>query len=121
MLQAADGLHRGQMNNDKILIDRLLTENFTETGVRFAVQTPEVINKNDLLKADYSNVNFTIKARFAFLSYLLGNDTNSLSFVREIIILPESGKEMPPIIFYVTYTFEKGPDGLKISKIKRNL
>lgn len=121
MLQVISVFHQGQMNNDKKVIDNLLTDNFTETGVRRFVQTPEVIDKRDVMRWDYSKINFKVEAEYPTLLNMFSSSRDSLSFVKKTRFWDENGKPLPSLIFYVTYTFEKTEGGLKISKIVRNL
>ncbi len=118
MLQVVNEFHNAQFDNDKTIIDNLLADNFLETGAKYAVQTPDVIYKKDLVNYDYSKVHVeSIKARYLLILNMFSNSSTSLSFVREIK-LPKSS-DFPR--FYVTCTFEKHTDGLKIIKAERKL
>lgn len=120
MIRVVNEFHEAQIHNDKKLIDNLLTDDFLETGARHFVQTPEVIRKSDVMKVDFTDANVTIEAKYALpLSVLSG--TTSLSAVREITLPSVEGKTPPSVSYYVTYTFEKTADGLKISGIKRKM
>jgi len=121
MLRLAEQFHQAQINNDKQTIDKLLAEDFTETGVKIAASTPDAVYKSDLLKWNYSQVNFTLEAKYPLLLNVFGNSDTSISFVRKLTIISETGKPIPVLYFYVTYTFEKTAEGLKISKIERKL
>lgn len=121
MLQVVNEFHNGQVNDDKIAINNLLTDDFVETGARRFVQTPEAIYKNDLLKWEYSKYNFSIEAKYSLFLSLLNNNSQSLTFIKKITVQPEDNKNYPPIYFYVTYSFEETADGLKIKKSVRHL
>jgi len=119
MLHVANEFHNAQINNDKKLIDNLLTDNFTESGEKRFVQTPDVIYKSHIMKADYPKANVKIEVKYPLILNMFSNSNTSLSFVRELAFLPEDGRTLPSVFYYVTYTFEKTVDGLKINKIVR--
>jgi hypothetical protein len=121
MLQVVNKFHNGQVNNDKMVIDNLLTDNFTESGVRHTVQTPDNIYKSDLLNFDYSKIDIkSIEAKYPLVLNMFSNSNMSLSFVRELNWV--NGNNSPSSFsYYVTYTFEKCADGLKIIKVERKL
>ncbi len=82
MLQVVNKFHNGQVNNDKMVIDNLLTDNFTESGVRHTVQTPDNIYKSDLLNFDYSKIDIkSIEAKYPLVLNMFSNSNMSLSFV----------------------------------------
>jgi len=120
MLRVVNEFHDAQFGNDKQTLDKLLTDDFTETGVRRFVQTPEFIYKRDVLRLDYSDNDLKIQARHLLAANIFNNNRRALSFVKVITFVPEDGVYNPPIIFFVTYTFEDRRDGLKISKIERH-
>ena len=99
----------------------MLTEDFTESGVKLAVQTPDAIYKNDVVNFDYSKLNLVIEAKYLFLLTIFDNDNKSVSFIRKTTLLTESGVSSFSVYFYVTYTFETTDLDAKISKIKRKL
>jgi hypothetical protein len=119
MWQLVNDFHKAQINNDKELIDTLLTDNFTEIGAKRFVQTPGTIYKKDFLDSDFSRVNFTIQAKYPVLLNIFANSDHSLSFVRELTIFTEDGKALPPVSYYVTYTFKGCAEGLKLIRIER--
>jgi hypothetical protein len=121
MIQAVENFHSAQTNNDKKLIDNLLTEDFTESGVRLAVQTPDAIYKKDVVNYDYSKLNLAIEAKYLFPLTIFDNDNKSVSFIRKTSLLAESGVSSFSVYFYVTYTFETTDLDVKISKIERRL
>jgi hypothetical protein len=121
LIQVVNEFHSAQINNDKKLINNLLTDTFIESGVKLAVATPDAIYKNDIENFDNSKVNLTIEAKYLILLNVLSNNNMSLSFVRKSTVLPESGATPFSIYFYVTYTFEKTAENIKISKIERKL
>jgi hypothetical protein len=120
MLQVLKEFHAAQSNNDKETINRLLSDDFTETGARHFVQTPEVIDKKQLLNIDYSKFQFQVEAKYLLPANIFGNRGDSISFVREYVLI-ENGRQYVVGGYFVTYTFDEGSDGLKISKIVRNL
>ena len=121
MLRLAEDLHQAQIDNDKQKIDNLLTDNFTETGVKDFPRAPDAIDKRDYLKPDYSQINFTIETQYPLLLNIFGSSDNSVSFVRKLALIDDNGDSYLEVYCYVTYTFEKTADGLKISKIERKL
>ena len=122
MLEVVNEFHNGQVNNNKTVIDNLLADNFIEFGVRRTVNTPESIYKSDLVNYDYSKINIkSIEAKYPIILIMFSNSAKSLSFVREVNWVNNDNFPLPSIIFYVTYTFEKHTDGLKIIKIERKL
>ncbi|MEP7039534.1 MAG: hypothetical protein ABI891_14470 [Acidobacteriota bacterium] len=121
MLQLVNEFHNAQINNDKRVINNLLADNFTESGVKLAVGTPDKIYKSDLVNYDYSAININIEANYSMLLSLFSNDNKSVSFVRKLILLKDDDFHSSSFSFYVTYTFEKRADGLKIIKIERKL
>ncbi len=122
MLRVANEFHNAQVNNDKMLINNLLADNFTESGVKLAVATPDNIYKSDLVNYDYSKINTkSIEAKYPIILNIFSNSTNSLSFIREINWANSNNSPLPSFSFYVAYTFEKCSDGLKIIKIERKL
>jgi hypothetical protein len=120
MLQVINAFHRGLRSNDKKLIDSSLSDNFVETGVKIAVGTPDAIYKNTVLNLDYSNLNLSIESKYLIPLNILSNSNTSLSFIRKVTLITESGNPLS-VFFYVTYTFEKTADGIKIIKIERKL
>lgn len=122
MLQAVNEFHNGQVNNDKIVIDNLLADDFTESGVKIAVATPDNIYKSDLVNYDYSKINIkSIEANYLIMLNMFSNTNTSLSFVRKSNWATDDNLPLPSFSFYVTYTFEKRVDGLKIIKVERKL
>jgi hypothetical protein len=122
MLQVANEFHNAQINDDKKLIDELLTEDFTESGLSHAVQTPDVISKRVMKNFEYSKVNFkSIEANYPILLNMFSNSVISISFVRKTTFILHSSKTPDSFGYYVTYTFEETADGLKINKIERKL
>lgn len=122
MLRVVNEFHNAQVHNDKMVIDNLLADNFTEFGVTRTVKSPENIYKNDLVNVDYSKLNIkSIEADYLVILNIFSNNNASLSFVREVIWTNDNNTPLPSIIFYVTYTFEKRADGLKIIKSEREL
>jgi hypothetical protein len=120
MLKVVNEFHTALIDNDKQTIDKLLTDDFTETGARRFVQTPDFIYKRDMLRRDYSQVKFTIQTKYLLPANIFNNRSDSLSFVKEINLISEESKKMLPITFPVTYTFEDSAEGLKISHIERH-
>ena len=122
MIQAVNQFHNGQIENDKKLMDSLLADDFIEFGVRRFVQTPEAIYKSNLMGFDYSKVNIkSIEANYLIPLNMFSNSNMSISFVKKTTIILESNNAEDSWSFYVTYTFEKCSDGLKISKVERKL
>jgi hypothetical protein len=121
MLQVVNEFHNGQVNNDKMVIDNLLADNFTESGVKLAVETPDNIYKSDLVNYDYSKIKIKIEAKYSILLNMFDNSTSSLSFIRELTLVNDNDSPLSTISFYVTYTFEKCADDLKIIKVERKL
>jgi hypothetical protein len=119
MLRVVNEFHAAQISNDKDTINKLLTDDFSETGAKRVVEAPDFIYKKDLLRFDYSQLKFAIQTKYLLPANILNNRRDSLSFVKEINFLSEDSKKRPPIIFLVTYTFEDSADGLKISHIER--
>lgn len=120
MLQVINEFHRGQLNYNKKVIDNLLTDNFTESGVNDSVQESKIAYKSDVMSFDYSKTNAkSIEVHFWSVLNILSNSNNSLSFIRTVTFLPRNGKILPSFSYFVTYTFEENVDGLKISKIER--
>lgn len=118
MLQVADEFHTALINKDKVAINHLLTDNFTETGARHFIQTPQVTNKNQVLGSNNLDTNCRVELNY-LIANIFGNDSNSLHFERNLI-LTENGKTTAVNSYFVTYVFEKDSDGLKISKSIRN-
>ena len=119
MLQVVNEFHNGQVSDDKIAINNLLTDDFVETGARRFVQTPEAIYKSDLLRWQYTG--FSIEAKYSLFLSMLSNNSRSLTFIKKITVDSEDDKTYPPIYFCVTYSFEETADGLKIKKAVRHL
>jgi hypothetical protein len=122
MLRVVNEFHIAQVNNNKTVINNLLADNFTESGVKLAVTTPDNIYKSDLVNYDYSKIDIkSIEAKYPVIFNMFSNSNTSLSFVREVNWANDNNSPLPSFSFYVTYTFEKRADGLKIVKIERKL
>jgi len=118
MMQTVNKYHAALINNDKAVIDDLLTDDFTETGARHFVQTPEVIDKRQVMMVDYSKIFAWYEAKFLEVN-IFGNTRDSLSFFRQLFISTEERRSLPADVYFVTYTFREAQNGLKISKIER--
>lgn len=122
MVQVINRFHYGQVGNDKKIINNLLTDDFIELGTKPFVQTPNSVNKSDVLNFDYSEANIeSVKLRWLLLLNMLNNNNSSLSFIKETTFLRQSGNTKISFSVYVTYTFEKSVDGLKIRIIERKM
>ena len=120
MLQVISDFHCGQLADDKKVLDDLLTDNFTESGVNDSVQESKIAYKSDLVNFDYAKTNVeSIEVHYWFISNVLSSNDKSLSFVRTVNFLPQDGKIPPSFSYFVTYTFEKNGSEMKINHIER--
>jgi hypothetical protein len=120
MLKTVKAFHQALISNDKKVIDKSLSDKFVKTGRRIAVGTPEAVYKNDVLNLDWSEVNILVEENYLIPLNILNNSNTSLTFVRKETLITESGRQESHL-YYVTYTFDKTADGIKIVRIEEKL
>ena len=121
MISLTNQFHEAQLNNDKNMMNMVLTDDFTESGVSLSVKKPNPINKTEILNFELDKTNFkSIEMKYVWLLNVLNTDNTSMSFIREVSFSTVNGKTPPSFSYYVTYYFEETSDGLKINKIVRN-
>lgn len=115
MQKVAEALHRAMERGDSEKVKSLLTDDFRHTGM---------ISMTKVEMARSASAPFPvgsyIEMRDTAVSNLLSSSGNSLSFYRTYVSLDKDPGPANPFMIPVTYTFVKGPHGLRIKHIQRH-